>query len=100
MDAKTIRPAINAEGYSPACTLCRGGWAHSITDHDRSIARAADEERRAAPSFYRMPDGWGWADVAESRERWNVPPHLFPVARAGNVAGWGVPIEGESTDEA
>lgn len=54
--------------------------------------RRAATERRNAPSYYKLPDGMTWDDIARSRARWGTDPRFFPLASAPGVVGWGVPM--------
>lgn len=54
--------------------------------------RRAAAERDNAPSFYVLPTGMSWADVARERRRWDIDPKRYPLASGMGVRGWGVPL--------
>lgn len=46
-------------------------------------------------SYYELPEGWTWADVAWRRARWNTPKTMVPLASVFGVCAWGVPTASE-----
>jgi len=41
---------------------------------------------------YSLPAGWTWERVRQVREQYDIRAYLVPVASAGGVVAWGVPM--------
>lgn len=64
-----------------------------MNDRCKPRCTCAEDERQAAPRWYTLPQGWTWAKVAARRAEYDVPAGLYPLATAGGVAAWGVPLK-------
>lgn len=46
-------------------------------------------------SFYRLPKGWTFADLAKARAKWDIPARMTALATVNGVVAWGVPMPSE-----
>ncbi len=58
---------------------------------DAAQQRTADA-LDAPPADYEVPDGWSNFRVLMERRKWNLSRREWPIATAGGVVLWGVPL--------
>lgn len=95
---------INVAAVSALKALWRSNAAMSaLLPLDGKLAAIEAAKAGATPTEamyfgqgYRLPQGWGWAQVAEARALHGIASHLVPVALGGSAVAWGVPtIDGK-----
>lgn len=71
---------------------CCSALAGKLAALDACKAGASPIEGLYVQQGYSLPAGWTWTRTAEHRAVYKTPASMVPLASAGGVVAWGVPI--------